>query len=219
MKNMEVRMAETETNTTWAQTQPHEPAPPAGLGDLVNRLTRELAHAQRALAASHQKLNSASRSLEARTQELTEARAALALLLATLDSTTDGVLAMGYFGRAMHYNTRFVEMWRIPQDKLPSLNDSALLAMQMTQVRDPQAFLAHVEKRKVAPDERHYCMVETTDGRILECVVLPQRVRNKRVGTVTSWRDVTERERLGRLISTLEAELPEQVAEAKASAW
>lgn len=207
-----------DTNTIWPQTQPQD-LPPSGLGDLVNRLTQELAHAQRALAAAHQKLGNASRSLEARTQELTEARAALALLLATLDSTTDGILAMGYFGRAMHYNTRFVEMWRIPPDKLPSLNESALLAMQMSQVRDPETFLKQVEKRKAQPDERHFSMVQTTDGRVFECVVMPQRVRNKRVGTVTSWRDVTERERLGRVVSALEAELPEQVAEAKASAW
>jgi PAS domain S-box-containing protein len=207
-----------DTNTIWPQTQPQD-LPPAGLGDLVNRLTQELAHAQRALAAAHQKLGNTSRSLEARTQELTEARAALALLLATLDSTTDGILAMGYFGRAMHYNTRFVEMWRISADKLPSLNESALLAMQMSQVCDPETFLAQVEKRKAQPDERHFTMVQMTDGRILECLVLPQRVRGKRVGTVTSWRDVTERERLGRVVSALEAELPAQVAEAKASAW
>jgi len=211
-------MAESISVSVLPQATLHE-LPPSGLGELVNRLTQELAHAQRALAAAHQKLSSTSRSLEARTQELTEARAALALLLATLDSTTDGILAMGYFGRAMHYNTRFNEMWRISQDKLDSLNDSALLAMQLSQVRDPQAFLAQVQARKTQPDERHFTMVQLTDGRILECLVLPQRVRGKRVGTVTSYRDVTERERLYRLVSTLEAELPERVAEAKASAW
>lgn len=193
--------------------------PPAGLADLVNRLTQELAHAQRALNAAQQKLGSTSRSLESRTQELTEARAALALLLATLDSTTDGILALGYFGRAMHYNSRFIEMWGIAQDKLPSLNESALLAMQLAQVRDPERFLAHAEARKARPDDEHFAMVELMDGRIFECHVVPQRVRGKRVGSVTSFHDVTQRERLGRIVSVLEAEMPEQVAEAKASSW
>jgi PAS domain S-box-containing protein len=193
--------------------------PPAGLADLVNRLTQELAHAQRALNAAQQKLGSTSRSLESRTQELTEARAALALLLATLDSTTDGILALGYFGRAMHYNSRFIEMWGIAQDKLPSLNESALLALQLSQVRDPERFLAQAEARKARPDDEHFAMVELMDGRIFECHVVPQRVRGKRVGSVTSFHDVTQRERLGRIVSVLEAEMPEQVAEAKASSW
>lgn len=193
--------------------------PPAGLADLVNRLTQELAHSQRALNAAQQKLGSASRSLESRTQELTEARAALALLLATLDSTTDGILALGYFGRAMHYNSRFIDMWGIAQDKLPSLNESALLAIQLAQVRDPDRFLAHAEARKARPDDEHFAMVELMDGRIFECHVVPQRVRGKRVGSVTSFHDVTQRERLGRIVSVLEAEMPEQVAEAKASSW
>ncbi|HEX9718591.1 MAG TPA: hypothetical protein VGA59_02590 [Ramlibacter sp.] len=191
----------------------------AGLTDLVNRLAQELAEARRALAAATQKLGSTSRTLEGRTQELTEARAALALLLATLDSTTDGILAMGYFGRAMHYNTRFIEMWRIPADKLATLNDGALMAIQMSQVKDPAGFLADAQARKAHSDDEHRTTIEMTDGRIFECHVMPQRVRGKRVGSVTSFRDVTEQERLGRMISALEAELPREVAEARASSY
>jgi hypothetical protein len=44
-------------------------------------------------------------------------------------------------------------------------------------------------------------------------------VRGKRVGSVTSFHDVTERERMGRVISALEAEWPREVAEAKASSF
>jgi PAS domain S-box-containing protein len=201
------------------QAEKRQPLQAAGLADLVNRLAQELAEARRALAAATQKLGSTSRTLEGRTHELTEARAALALLLATLDSTTDGILAMGYFGRAMHYNTRFIEMWRIPADKLAMLNDGALLAMQMSQVKDPERFLADVQERKAHPDAEQLTMIEMSDGRILECHVMPQRVRGKRVGAVTSFRDVTEHERLERLISALEAEMPREVAEAKASSY
>jgi PAS domain-containing protein len=191
----------------------------AGLTELVNRLAQELANERRALATATQKLGTTSRTLESRTQELTEARAALALLLATLDSTTDGILAMGYFGRAMHYNTRFVEMWRIPTDKLSLLNDNALLTMQLSQVRDPEAFLAFVKDRKARPDAEQFSVIELTDGRIFECHVMPQRVRGKRIGLVTSFHDVTERERMGRVISALEAEMPRVVAEARASIY
>jgi PAS domain-containing protein len=184
-----------------------------GLSELVNRLTQELAEARRSLASAQHKLGSASRSLEARSQELAEARAALALLLATLDSTTDGILAMGYFGRAMHYNARFIEMWRIPADMLGSLNESALLAIQLSQVKDPQGFLAEVEARKAHGDQERVSVIELTDGRLFEWHLMPQRVRGKRVGSVTSYHDVTERERLGRLVSVLEAQLPSRAVD------
>jgi PAS domain S-box-containing protein len=201
------------------QLQMEQKPQTAGLPDLVNRLAQELSEARRALAAANQKLGTISRTLEGRTHELIEARAALALLLATLDSTTDGILAMGYFGRAMHYNTRFIEMWRIPVDKLATLNEAALLTMQMSQVKDPERFLADVQERKAHADNEQLTMIEMTDGRIFECHVAPQRVRGKRVGSVISFSDVTEHERLERVISALEAEMPREVAEAKASCY
>ncbi len=194
-------------------------APATGLNDLVNCLARELSEVRRTSAMATQRLSTLTRTLDCRTQELTEAKAAVALLLATLDSTTDAVLAMGSFGRAMHYNTRFIEMWALPQDKLATLNDGALLAMQLAQVKDPEAFLANFEQRKARPDAEQFSMIELTDGRILECHVKPQRVRGKRVGAVTTFRDVTERERMGRLIAHLDAQAPHEVAQARACAW
>jgi PAS domain-containing protein len=196
-----------------------ESEPGADLPGLVNRLAQELAQMQRSLATAQQKLGATSRTLEGRTQELTEARAALALLLATLDASQDGILAVGYFGRAMHYNTRFVELWRIPPDKLENLNDAALLALQLSQVRDPASFLEGVHTQQANPDAEQQSLVELTDGRILERRVIPQRVRGKRVGSVTCFRDVTDRERLQRVLSLLESEAPQIVAEAKATIY
>ncbi|WP_048441427.1 PAS domain S-box protein [Caenimonas sp. SL110] len=167
-----------------------------GMGDLVNRLTQELAHERRALAQATRKLATASRSLECRTQDLTEAKAALALLLATLDSTTDGIVAMGYFGRAMHFNSRFISIWGIAPDKLATLSDASLMAIQLSQVTDPARFLANAEARKANPDEPQQSIVELTDGRILECNVIAHRVNGKRAGSVMSYRDITELYRL-----------------------
>jgi len=209
----------TKAHTSGSQASNTLVPPTAALPDLVNQLAQELAEARRALAAASQKLGTTSRTLEGRTHELIEARAALALLLATLDSTTEGILAMGYFGRAMHYNARFIEMWHIPADKLATLNEAALLTMQMAQVKDPERFLADAQERKAHPDAGQLSIVEMTDGRILECQVMPQRVRGKRLGSVISFLDVTERERLERVISALEAEMPREVAEAKASSY
>ncbi len=190
-----------------------------GLGDLVNRLTQELAAVRRTLAAAQQKLGANARTLESRTQELTEARAALSLLLATLDSASDGIIALGYFGRAMHFNARFVEIWGVPEEKLGLLDDSALLTRQLAQVKEPGQFLAEVAAQKARPEEERLTLVEMCDGRVLEWQVKPQRVRSKRVGCITSWRDVTEREHLCRVLSALEVQMPGEVAEARATVY
>jgi PAS domain S-box-containing protein len=186
---------------------------------LVNRLAQEVAQVQRQLGTAQQKLLSTTRSLEIRTQELTEAKAALSLLLATLDASQDGMLAMGYFGRAMHFNSRFIEVWGISEEKAASLNDAALLALQLTQVKDPEGFLEIANARRAKPDGERRDLIELTDGRLLECHVMPQRVKGRRVGTVTCYRDVTERERLDRIVTLLESEVPERVAEARATVY
>lgn len=190
----------------------------AELPDLVNRLTQELSAARRALAAANQRLGTAGRTLESRTHEMSEARTAQALLLAALESATDGVLAIGLDG-SMRHNSRFTEMWNIPASRPGKLNDDVLLAMQLSQVKDRGRFLAQVEKSKAHPDTPHFGVIELVDGRIYECQVVPQRVHGKRVGVVITFHDVTDRERLARLLSVLEARLPREVAEAKATVW
>jgi hypothetical protein len=89
--------------------------------------------------------------------------------------------------------------------------------LQLTQVKDPARFLEALQMQQANPDEEQCSLVELTDGRILERRVIPQRVRGKRVGSVTCFRDVSDRERLERVLSLLESEVPQSVAEAKAT--
>jgi PAS domain-containing protein len=166
------------------------------LSALVNRLTQELAEVRRALAAAQRKIGTTTRALEGRSQELNESRMALKLLLATLDATEDAVLARGSFSRTMHYNERFIELWRIPADKLPGLNEESLLAIQLSQVRNPARFLADVQARRAVPEEEQLSVFEMTDGRVIECEVRPHRVGGRRIGVVTRYRDVTGGPRL-----------------------
>ena len=149
--------------------------PPSGVGDLVNRLAQELAQLQRSLANMNRKLVSTSRSLEARTQELGEVRNSVTLLRASLDCTQDGLMAVARFGRTMHCNARFAEIWRIDPDQVAQLDDPGLLAVQVAQVLDPVSFLAQAHQWRAQPDEEHSSRIDLKDGRVLECHVLPQR--------------------------------------------
>jgi two-component system, sensor histidine kinase and response regulator len=135
-------------------------------------------------------------------RELAQAREALAalrqsqaLLLSTLDAAGDGVLTLQYSDDAFFYNIRFVELWGIPEDKLSDMDTQALLDHQLAQVKDPQAWLDHVQQRRANPEDEDHCVVELKDGRLLERHVLPQRIGGRCVGSVIIFRDITEARR------------------------
>ena len=143
------------------------------------------------VASLEAQLQEARLALETRTRELGDARSSLSLLYATLDSTTDGVLAVRYEPKSMHYNIAFVEMWNLPEDALSSLGEDELIAMQAVQVVDPEHFTRQIRSR--TPDGEEFGVIELKDGRILERYVTPQNVGSRNVGKVINYRDVTQR--------------------------
>ena len=55
----------------------------------------------------------AKEALELKTEELAHS---LAMMRATLESTTDGILVTDGAGNVTNFNGRFVEMWRVPRE-------------------------------------------------------------------------------------------------------
>ena len=125
-------------------------------------------------------------------RELAQLRAAHEQLVSTLDAANDGIVTLQADG-SIYYNIRFVEMWGIPEDTLSDLDRNALAEFQESRVKDPHEWSARVLHRRTNPDDETYCTVELKDGRTLERHVLPQRIGGKCVGSVITFRDVTER--------------------------
>ena len=121
---------------------------------------------------------------------------ALSLLTATLDATADGILVVDVDGRISSYNERFVDMWGIPRDILASRDDERAIAFVLSQLRDPDAFVAKVRELYAQPESESHDVLEFVDGRIVERYSTPQRVDGQIVGRVWSFHDVTERARL-----------------------
>jgi len=62
---------------------------------------------------AEQELLEAKQELERKTKELAHS---LAMMRATLESTTDGILVTDYDGQVTDYNQQFIEMWRLPPE-------------------------------------------------------------------------------------------------------
>ena len=119
----------------------------------------------------------------------------LSLLSATLDSTADGILVVDLQGRMVRFNRRFTEMWRIPESVQRSRDDGKALEFVLDQLVDPDGFLQKVQALYSQPDAESFDVLEFKDGRVIERYSRPQRVDDRSVGRVWSFRDVTERRR------------------------
>jgi len=115
------------------------------------------------------------------------------LLAATLESTADGILVVDAAGKIATFNRKFVEMWRIPENVVARGDDNTALDFVMTQLKDPDTFLARVHELYDDPEADAYDEIEFKDGRIFERYSLPQRIGGRPIGRVWSFRDVTER--------------------------
>jgi len=130
------------------------------------------------------------------------------LLVATLDATADGILVVDIRGKITRFNKRFVQLWRIPQSILDEGNDAAAISFVLSQLRDPDAFVAKVRELYGKPDSESFDVLEFIDGRVFERFSIPQQAGDIAVGRVWSFRDVTDR--------TIE-QRARDVAEARAS--
>ena len=153
----------------------------------------ELAQARLALAQARDRAANAETRLDIRNRELALLRNSHELLVSTLDAASDGILTLQYSDNSMYYNIRFVELWGIPEDELTDLDSRKLVDFQATRVKDPEDLLAHIEQRRQNPESEDLSLIELKDGRVLERHVIPQRIHGKCVGSVITFRDITDR--------------------------
>jgi two-component system, sensor histidine kinase and response regulator len=167
-------------------------AAPGDAAPAATDLHAELAQAKLALAQAQDKLLKSESRLDIRTRELALLRGSHELLVSTLDAANDGIITLQYSDNSIYFNIRFVELWGIPEDELSDLDNAKLVQFQMAQVKDPAAWAAHVDRRRLNPEEEDLTSIEMKDGRVLERHVIPQRIHGKCVGSVITFRDITE---------------------------
>jgi len=117
----------------------------------------------------------------------------LSLLNATLESTADGILVVSSEGTVTGLNQRFIKMWDIPKRLIDTKNDAKMVEYVMEQLKDPQKFLSQINWLYEHQTRESYDILEFKDGKLFERYSIPQRLNNKVIGRVWSFRDVTEK--------------------------
>ena len=116
-------------------------------------------------------------------------------LRGALESTADGILVVNSEGRVLTRNSKFLDLWRIPDALRTSFSDDDLLHFSAGQLNNPAEFLANVRNLYRNQDAKSDDLLEFRDGRVFERHSEPQIVNGKGVGRVWGFRDVTHQYR------------------------
>jgi two-component system, cell cycle sensor histidine kinase and response regulator CckA len=115
----------------------------------------------------------------------------VSLLRATIESSASGILVVDTQRRVTACNRRFTDMWRLPEDFAARQDSHGLLAQVHAQLQEPEEFLRRVEELYQKPAEESYDLLMFKDGRVFDRTSRPQRLGDRIVGRVWSFRDVT----------------------------
>jgi PAS domain S-box-containing protein len=132
-------------------------------------------------------------------------RESVSMVKATLEAATDGILVLDLDSRIEGYNNRFLELWRISPSQAAEADAANIVAYAATQLADPEEFLRQVEKSDVNPALGTHDTLRFRDGRVFERDCRPRRVGDEIVGTVRSFRDITEREKASASLRLMES--------------
>ncbi|MGQ0711227.1 MAG: sensor domain-containing protein [Rhodoferax sp.] len=115
----------------------------------------------------------------------------LADLRATLESAHDALLVTDLHGRVRHYNSRFVDLWRVPAEQLDAPSDAVLWAHMQSLVADAPRYRQRLAEIDLQPQSTATDVLALRDGRLLERYVVPKTSRGRVLGRVYAFRDIT----------------------------
>ena len=136
-----------------------------------------------------------SRQVADKTHDLEQARLeqqrSLDLLDRTLESTDDGILVLGKNAQVLHFNKRFVEMWKLQPVPSPGSGTGSLIPLMLEQLVDPNPFELRLKESYVDALGGETCQIEFKDGRVFQHYSQPHGIGGDHAGQVWSFHDVT----------------------------
>ena len=126
---------------------------------------------------------------------VTELASALAMMHATLESTTDAILVTDEANYVREFNEKYVKFWGIPPHMMISAHASELWNYISPQLKDPAGYLARVHEIIASAAPETFDVLQLQDGRVFERNSAIQLIKQRNVGRVWSFRDITRRKR------------------------
>ena len=133
----------------------------------------------------------------------------ISLQQATLESTTEAILAVDLNNNWVLHNQQFVDLWHITDEIIATKDDRAALSYMKDQLENAEGFLSRVREIYATPEVNSLDTIKLKDGRRVERSSIPQYAYGKVVGRVWSFRDITENMRVVEILKERAEQLTE----------
>ena len=124
-----------------------------------------------------------------------ELATALAIMHATLESTTDAILVTDEANYVREFNEKYVKFWGIPPHMMISTHAGELWNYISPQLKGPAGYLSRIHEIIASTAPETFDVLELKDGRVFERNSAIQLIKQRNVGRVWSFRDITQRRR------------------------
>jgi PAS domain S-box-containing protein len=124
-----------------------------------------------------------------------ELATALAMMHATLESTTDAILVTDEANYVWEFNEKYVNLWGIPPHIMVSAHASELWNYVSAQLKDAVGYLARIDQIVASAAPETFDVLQLKDGRVLERNSAIQLIKQQNIGRVWGFRDITQRKR------------------------
>jgi PAS domain S-box-containing protein len=124
-----------------------------------------------------------------------ELATSLAMMHATLESTTDAILVTDEANYVREFNEKYIKLWEIPSHMMVSAHATELWDYISPQLKDPAGYLARIQEIVTSSAPETFDVLELKDGRVFERNSAIQLIKQRNVGRVWSLRDITQRKR------------------------
>lgn len=141
---------------------------------------------------AEQELIQAKEALEQKTAELVHS---LAMMRATLESTTDAILVTDAAGAITSFNEKYMQVWGFSREQLSQGRHLPLLQRAAAFFDDPQQFLERVKQIYASAPAESFDVLELKDGRVFERCSRILQIDGCNVGRVWSFHDVSDHRR------------------------
>ena len=124
-----------------------------------------------------------------------ELATSLAMMHATLESTTDAILVTDEANYVREFNEKYTKLWEIPPHMMVSAHATELWDYVSPQLKDPAGYLARIQEIVALSPPETFDVLQLKDGRVFERNSAVQLIKQRNVGRVWSFRDITQRKR------------------------
>ncbi len=136
------------------------------------------------------------------------------LINAILDSAIDGILIVDGEGKIINANNRLIDMWNIPEENFPDLDELSVLKLILSNLEDINQFKNIIE-RVFSVINEYFDNVRFKDGRVFDFYSCPLIVEGEITGRIWNFRDITKQAEVEEKLKISNFELVDTIGKLK----